>query len=288
MGEAKNRLRRRDLIIAAHPWCIYCGAQATTTDHCPPRAAFRGRNWPDTYEFPCCAPCNSSARIDELVLAALFRGDFESGDRVHREEWERLVQGVRNNAPHIAAEWHTPSRNEVKRILRLAYGSEGDERRRQGWSAITMGPLTLEIVQRFMTKLSKALYFKLNGHVLDGVAYTHRIDRLRPENNPEYLAEILRMAPGLPELSRNSKSLYDQFIYRFNHSPEHRVMYAVVQFSVQWMFQLIAVGPEMDAQLIAGGDGSPTPFRHECFLDPNSDIMLSMKTQRQWPRPLLE
>jgi len=50
------------------------------------------------------------------------------------------------------------------------------------------------------------------------------------------------MAPVVPEIERNRKPLFDQFIYRFNHSPEHRVMYAVVQFGEQFIFQLIAIG----------------------------------------------
>src|SRR5580704_11897647 len=63
----------------------------------------------------------------------------------------------------------------------VGIGSEGDERRRRGWSAIILGPLTAAIVERFMIKLSKALYFKLNGHVFDGVLDTHQIDRLRAD-----------------------------------------------------------------------------------------------------------
>ena len=92
-----------------------------------------------------------------------------------------------------------------------------------------------------MIKLSKALYFKLNNSVFDGVLYTHHVNKLRVDTTPEYLASIYAMAPGLPTVDRNRKSLADQFIYRFNHSPEHRVMYAVVEFGVQWVFQLIAV-----------------------------------------------
>jgi hypothetical protein len=128
-----------------------------------------------------------------------------------------------------------------------------------------------------MIKLGKALYFRHNRHAFDGVLYTHHVNRLRADTTPEYLAEIYRMAPGLPELNRNSKSLYDQFIYRFNHSPEHRVMYAVVEFGAQWVFQLIAVSREMDSWLTAqsGDDGSSLPFRHECFLDPNCPLLIS-------------
>jgi len=275
MGDAKQKRDRRRQILDAHPWCIYCGAHATTTDHCPPKSAFRGRNWPDTYEFPACEPCNSGARLDEQVLAALFRSDFAEGNDAQLAEWEKLAQGVKNNQPAIAAEWQVPTRNEIKRILRLAYGSEGDRRRQRGWSAIYIGPRTQAVIDRFMIKLSKALYFKHNNHAFDGVLYTHHINKLRVDTTPEYLAGVYAMAPSLPTVDRNKKSLSDQFIYRFNHNPEHRVMYAVVEFGVQWVFQLMAVGREMDESLVSKEETGSLSFRHECFLDPDSDLVVS-------------
>lgn len=276
MGEAKQNRDRRQKILDAHPWCIYCGARAATTDHCPPRSAFRGRHWPETYEFPACEPCNSGARLDEQVMAALFRSDFSEGNNIQLEEWEKLAQGVKNNQREIAAEWQSLSRNEIKRTLRLAYGSEGDLRRQRGWSAINIGPRTQAVISRFMIKLGKALYFKHNNHAFDGVLYTHHINRLRADTTPKYLAGIYKMAPGLPVVDRNKKSLADQFIYRFNHSPEHRAMYAVVEFGIQWIFQIIAVSREMDGSLTGKEDASSLPFRHECFLDQTSDLATSV------------
>jgi hypothetical protein len=82
------------------------------------------------------------------------------------------------------------------------------------------------------------------------------------------------MAPGLPALSRNRQLLYDQFIYRYNHSPEGRVMYAVVEFGAQWVFQLMAVPRKMDEMLISREEaaaGMPG-FRHECFLRATSPL----------------
>jgi hypothetical protein len=154
--------------------------------------------------------------------------------------------------------------------LRRAFGSEGDQRRREGWGIIHLGPLTQAMMTRFMIKLAKALYYRHNEHIFDGVVYTHHIDRMSGNTTPEYFQSILRMAPVVPEIERNRKSLASQFNYRFNHSPEHRVLYAVVQFSEQYIFQLIAMSREMDRQLLADlpDDGKPLPagIRHECFL----------------------
>ena len=172
------------------------------------------------------------------------------------------------------AEWQELSRNDIRHGLRRAFGSEGDLRRLQGWGLINLGPLTQQMIIRFMIKLSKALYYRHNAHIFDGILYVNHIDRMSRNTTPEYMNSILQMAPALPAIQRNQKTLFDQFIYRFNHSPEHRVMYAVVQFGKQFIFQLIAVSREMDAQLIASsqneGPNIPMPLRHECFLAGNA------------------
>lgn len=193
------------------------------------------------------------------------------------------MRGVESNQPGIAAEWQTPRRNEIRRILRLAYGSEGDLRRQRGWSAITTGPQTQAVINRFVIKLSKALYFKHNGHVFDGVLYTKHVNKLRADTTREYLASIYAMAPDLPIIERNTKSLADQFIYSFNHSPEDRVMYAVVEFGVQWVFQLLAVTREMDESLTIKQEASSLSFRHACLLDPASDLVMSGFGVREVP-----
>jgi hypothetical protein len=270
MGEANRKLSRRQSFLLEHPWCAYCGAPATTSDHCPPRTFFQGRQWPETYEFPACEPCNGSARLDEQALAILVRSKLSEDASVSDQlEWEKLLRGVRNNQPHIIAEWTNMTANERKRAMRLAFGRDaGDRRRQEGWGIANIGPMTQAMISRFMIKLSKALYYRHNRHIFDGVLYVNHINRLSRDTTPEYISNILGMAPALPEIERNRKSLFDQFIYRFNHSPEHRVMYAVVQFGEQFIFQLIAMGPEMDAKLVElnQGKGLSKIDRHECFL----------------------
>jgi hypothetical protein len=128
MGEARLKTTRRQQLLEAHPRCVYCGAPATTTDHCPPRCFFEGRIWPETYEFPACEPCNASARFDEQALAIVVRAKALSPQS---PEWEKLAQGVKNNQPEIVAEWMNMSRNEQKFALRNTFGrAAGDNLRR--------------------------------------------------------------------------------------------------------------------------------------------------------------
>jgi hypothetical protein len=269
MSESKRKERHRKLFLEVHPLCIYCGNAATTTDHCPPRCFFSRRQWPETYEFPACNPCNSEARLDEQGLAVLVRAKLtEQPDALGQQEWEKLAQGVRNNQPKLLAEWGM-RRNEVKQALRSAFGRHrGDLLRSQGWGSANIGPLTEAMTTRFMVKVGQALYYRHNGHLLDGVLYANHIDVFARDTTPEFINGILRAAPSWAAVQRNRMSLSDQFIYRFNHKPEFQMMYAVVQFGDQFIFQLIALGRKAEADLILRNNGAGVPLagRHECYL----------------------
>jgi hypothetical protein len=154
MGEAKQKLNARQRLLLAHPWCIYCGAAATTTDHCPPRCFFVRRIAPETYEFPACKACNDEARLDEQALAVLVRVEIHKNVKEpDATEWTKLVRGVSNNQPALMAEWQSTTRNELRRNLRETFGQLGDQMRSAGWRAFKFGPLTCALVDRFMVKI---------------------------------------------------------------------------------------------------------------------------------------
>src|SRR5260370_18230234 len=72
MGQAKRTLAA---FKHAHPRCCFCGGNSATEtfDHVLNRAFFRGRDWPEGYEFPSCGRCNTKYRITELIVSALAR-----------------------------------------------------------------------------------------------------------------------------------------------------------------------------------------------------------------------
>lgn len=269
MGQRKQKERQRQDLLKEQPHCIYCGDLATTTDHCPPRCFFERRLWPETYEFPACEKCNGEARLDEQALAVLARVQLtETSSEIAQQEWQRLVRGVRNNQPEFLTEWTEMSRNEIKRDFRSNFGrSQGDILRQKGWGLLKIGPLTAAAIRRFMIKLGKALYYRHNEHIFDGALYLRNINAAARDTTPEFLDSILKIAPGLAVTERNKKSLSHQFIYRFNYSPEHRAMYAVVQFGQQLIFQIVAVSREMDSRLLEQSrDADLSNIRFEGFL----------------------
>jgi hypothetical protein len=252
MGDATRKRKYTNALLLKNPWCIYCGSPATTTDHCPPRCFVENRQWPESYAFPACAPCNEEARLDEQALGVLVRIRLSGDPHKPNPEWEKLVRGVRNNQPNVLAEWTSGDGIiSQKHGMRERFGVGGDQLRRDGWGLWNIGPLTQSIMTRFMIKLSKALYYRHNAVLFDGVIYATHIDSISKDSTPAFFADILRMAPGLLEPKRNNTSLADQFIYRFNHNAEHGVMYAVVQFSEQFIFQLIALRSDMAEKLAA-------------------------------------
>lgn len=265
MGEAGRKNKKRAEFLSEHKWCIYCGAPADTTDHCPPRCFFIGRQWPETYEFPACTACNAEARLDEQALAVLNRSeltDFKTQSA--RAEWERLVRGVRNNQPAILAEWTSTSAVERKRIFRERFGRDGDQMRFEGWGAVTLGPLTQGVIERFMIKLTRALYYRHNNQLFEGVLFARHINMISEKEPDALMASILDKAPEISKALRNRLPLDDQFAYRFNYSPEHGVLYAVVRLNPQFVLQLIALSFEMAAMLET--DAPPIRPEHQAKI----------------------
>jgi len=243
----------------------YCGAPATTTDHCPPRCFFVGRQWPETYEFPACSDCNSEARLDEQALAVLVRLDLNlTPKEPDQSELHALMEGVRNNQPALIEEWLSSSENERKRSFRKSFGSRGDELRHQGWGNIRLGPLTQAMTERFMVKLAQALYYKHNHAPLEGFVFALHISLLARDIPPDFLSNMMRIAPIRAEPKRSNQPLDDQFIYAFNHNEEHGIIYAVVQFSEQYIFQLIAMRSDFELKMeeFAKEHGAVLPDGH--------------------------
>ena len=264
MGEARQKQYSRQEFLREHPLCCYCGDTATTTDHCPPRSCFIQRTWPEGYEFPCCESCNARGRRDEQIVAILTRISFTKDfGPTARMEWEKLFRGLRNNQPQVADEWMSIGPSQMKRDFRSKYGNLGDRMRIDGYGAIRLGPLTRSAMHGFSTKLGQALYYMHCKEILEGEVISRHIDASTLKENDEAWLNLLQMAPWFAAMQRGNKSLTEQFSYRFNASIDLGVTYALVRFSDQVNFQIIAVRRSIADQLTrlnsSGNEHAPSP-----------------------------
>lgn len=263
--EAKFKQYSRAELLRQHPWCCYCGARATTTDHCPPRALFYGRRWPEGYEFPACEPCNQEGRRYEQIVAVLAKATSARDDRADEKEYVRkILSGLRNNQPEIIEEWNRMnSRNDQRKAFRRVFGPKGDALRRYGHGLVSIGPHSQVALTQFGAKLGKALFYKHTGKLLDGKVWVLALNAANPEDVIPALDEMLKIAPIVSTSVRSGAPLYDQFIYRFNCSAgDEPILYAVVRFSGQLLYQLAAVSTRfLDAvDVQAHPPGTPWQF----------------------------
>ncbi len=249
----------RDQFLRDNPWCCYCGATATTTDHCPPRALFWDRKWPEGYEFPACKPCNDEARPDEQLIAVLAKvWAWKHHTKTEEEYWRRQLQGLKNNQPDIMMEMLADSsRNAQRSALRRIYGDKGDDLRRLGYGVAHIGPKVRAAIDRFTIKLGKALFYKHTRKLLDGeIWHSHLSMAARPDSK-KVVGILTSIAPFQSAASRSGEEMHEQFIYHFNYTdgPEP-ILYAVIQFSDQMMFSVLAVSKEF-VQAVGGSINLP-------------------------------
>jgi len=242
MGIAKQKQRSQAAFLKANPICAYCGDTATTVDHCPPRTFFIKREWPETYEFPSCKPCNEEGRSDEQVLAVLIRIKLSGIKITNALEWEKLLQGVANNNPDIAREWIYTKRNETRKYLRKTFGELGDEFRRRGYGALNIGPLTREAINRFSCKLGRALYWYHMKKRFSGTIHVGHINGVEWKDEFDKFEPVLSLVPNYQETFRSNHPISDQFSYRWNVNVDSGLMLCICRFSEQFIFH-IAAGP---------------------------------------------
>lgn len=239
MGQAKQKQYSREEFLSTHPLCCYCAEdeKATTTDHCPPRSLFRDRKWPEGYEFPACAKCNSECRKIENIIAVIYRITLNSN--IKDPHLKKLIIGLRNNSPEIVQELTSSSNRRWQRQeFRKKYGDIGDEIYMRGYAIATIGPKTREAIKYFGDKMAKALYYKHIGRRFKGKLFTKSI---YIDRNPDFLQTLTNLAPAFATLQRESLNLSDQFLYRFNCNADLGIFFAVVGFKEQLGYNILAM-----------------------------------------------
>lgn len=159
------------------------------------------------------------------------------------------------------------SRNHQRRSLREMTGKFGEHAIREGWGVIHLGPLSRAIIERFMVKLGKALYYRHVGKLLDGTVYMHHIDYTSKNFKPEFLDHMVELAPEVVMPQRANKALADQFIYRCNCSIEFKIIHAIVKFSEQFTYFIAALSREMQQKVLEKRAASGQPALGQGVID---------------------
>jgi hypothetical protein len=197
---------------------------------------FIGRQWPVGYEFPACNRFNDEGRLREMTISTLYRISL----RPDREDpdFERALQGIRNNRPKVMDEWLSMTRREERNGFRDGFGVLGDRFRRAGYGLIALGPHTKDDLQYFGQKLGKALFYKHCGKILDNRLVALPVSMVKARDS---IDELLRFAPATSETVRANVDLSDQFSYRYNYHPDYGLFFAVVRFQEQLGYKILAM-----------------------------------------------
>lgn len=219
MGAAK---KRREAFFAAHPMCCFCGGGelATTIDHVPLRAAFKGRVGPEGFEFPACEQCNSAWSNSEQVFALYARLFDQTDENYDQAHIQNLIAGVRNNQPDMIPNPNL-SANEKRRTLRH-FGwdrPKGEFLEDVGMVAIPTGS-DLH-VERVAAKMLAAFLYRHQTEFLTsdhGMFFGWTQQGLPGVDEAQDV-----LLSGMPELvigARVNTSIGDQFAYRWGANPE--------------------------------------------------------------------
>lgn len=242
MGMSK---KKKDEFRAKHPNCIFCGGNvaATTVEHCPPRAMFRDRAWPEGFEFPACSKCNHGTADQDLIIALLARSDpfRDPGDTDGR--MGNIIGSVNQKFPGLLAKM-MPSANEARRINRRLGIALTPGQTNQEAGAVNVTDEMHYAVEIFSAKLTKAIFYMHSGGVFpnDGRLtlrwFTN--SELFTNDGRYSLFDIMEQLGGLaPELRRANTFLNDQFSYKISFSTELDLLVLQAQFGHGFGFVVV-------------------------------------------------
>lgn len=214
---------RRLAFLAKNPMCIFCGgaAVATTVEHCPPRALFLNKAWPEGFEFSACADCNHGTSDDDLLVAAL------AGMQLTKRKPERasgkLLLLANRQFPTLIHRMLSRQSSTPTSV-----GEAGDR-----WRDSVLVNVTPEMhaaVATLAGKLTKAIFHRHTSKIFpkQGEILFHWLSNVDAGNDGRipFLTEIGNHATLSGPIQRAGKSLKDQFDYSYfaHHTGDLYVM----------------------------------------------------------------
>lgn len=232
MGDAR---RRKGRFLTAHPICCFCGGgtRATTVDHIPSKDCFKGRAFPEGFEFPACARCQGQMRSDEQIFSFVVQMSDRNAANYDREKSRRSIRGIKNNHPHLLPQVLDDPSEKFRALRHLGQPFPLLTPARE-IPIVALPPDICEHIQRVAKKLALALYYKERGRI---AAASHRIwsswcfaTDLRTMTS---FSEVARMTRFQTVGWRHNLDFGDQFSYRWDCQEKgepHDLFMLVAQF----------------------------------------------------------
>lgn len=244
--------KHRKKFLEAHSICAFCGGKsiATTIEHCPPRAMFQFRQWPQGFEFPSCQACNQGTADHDLLISMLARMDpfEEKGNKDGKHVG--LMMMANKQFPGLLPKM-MPSANEARRSNRKLGIKLLPGQTQQEASPVKIPKEFHHAVCIFAKKLAKGIFYREvgspfpdNGCLL--LNWFTNADLLR---DGKYVAfDLLKDLSGAaPPLIRSGQYLNDQFEYKLSLSPEKEIF--VLQARFGNAFGLVIFGSTLPGKL---------------------------------------
>jgi hypothetical protein len=238
-------MNNRERFLAANPHCIFCGGTtlATTIEHCPPRALFQHKHWPEGFEFAACEACNHGTRDQDAIVAMLARMDPEEAVGNNDGRVPGLIKNVGAQFPQMFTKI-LPSAIEARRKNRELGLQPGPGQTHQDVAPIFIPAEMSLAVETFSRKLAKAIYFREVGAIFsnEGTLLLNWFTNAELVQHGRYvLFDLLKDVPGRAvPLRRGGKYLDDQFQYKLSITPENHVFILQARFGVA--FGLVIFG----------------------------------------------
>lgn len=250
MGSAT---KHRKKFLLAHPVCAFCGGESpsSTIEHCPPRAMFQYKQWPEGFEFPACVTCNNGTTDADLLVAMLARMnpfDEAAGDLDGRTVG--LMHAVNQQYPELF-EKMMPSASEARRHNRSIGVVPPEGQSHQDVSPVNIPSEMHVAVSAFAKKLAKGVFYQESGRPFPNegcllLNWFSNADIVKSGHYPVF--EILKDIGGkIPPLKRSRKMLNDQFEYKVSISNDFGAF--ILQARFGGAFGLVVFGSTVRGQL---------------------------------------
>lgn len=250
-GMGMSKIRRQQF-FAINPTCIFCGGAepATTIEHCPPKAMFDQKMWPEGYEFAACAKCNNGTSDQDLIIAWMARIDYTDLSAEGDLQTAGLLKAVHRQHPKLMKQL-LPSAVEAKRTNRELGITPAPGKTHAEAGVVNITPEMKSAVHTFSKKLTKAVYrmhtqniFPSDGCLMLG--WFTNVEFVR-ESGFIPFSVMNEIAGVTPVIERSGKSLDNRFRYKFSVTGDSKLFALQAMFGNS--FGLVVFGSTQPGQL---------------------------------------